>query len=469
MTAFGTLVRARLTLILSTFTAAAAATPAMAQPAAQPAVTSVSPLRVEVTFDHANWTYALGESARCTARALRDGSPVVGTKLHYSVGYEKMPPLQTGDIAMNETGVTFETGPIASPGFIACEVEAEIGGRTYRGHAAAGFAPEQLRPTVEDPKDFDAFWQAGKAQLAKLPLDARVTPAPERSAAGVDCFSVNLQNVGQGKGGSDGKGPTPSRFYGILCEPQGRGPFPALLLVPGAGIRSYKGAADISAKGIITLQVGIHGIPVNLEDEVYDSLGKAGLQNYPLIHSEDKDNYYYRRVYLGAVRANDFLVQRPRWDKAHLGVMGGSQGGALAITTAALDKRVTALVSYYPALSDHTGFLKGRTGGWPFLLRPEPMRTPARIETLAYYDVVNFARRVIAPGFYSWGYNDETCPPTSTFAAFNVIKAPKTLTLALANGHFTTPEQSAQAEEWLWARFGLATKRPNVAVKGAKP
>ena len=61
--------------------------------------------------------------------------------------------------------------------------------------------------------------------------------------------------------------------------------------------------------------------------------------------------------------------------------------------------------------------------------------------TSRYYDVVNFARRVTAPGLYSWGFNDETCPPTSMYAAYNVITAPKRLMLAYDTGHRTTQEQ----------------------------
>lgn len=429
------------------------------------AVKSVSPLKIEVSLDRSNWTYSVGESAKFSVRALRDGSPVSGIKLKYNVGFEKIAPLQSGQELLTEAPLVLDTGPITTPGFVSCEVEVEIGARTYKGRAAAGFSPEKIVPTVQDPKDFDGFWRAAKAQLAELPLDAKITPAPERGAPGVDCSYVSMQNVGQGKVVAGKPGPTPSRFYGVLCEPQGRGPFPALLLVPSAGIRSYQGAVDLAVKGVITLTVGIHGIPVNLADEVYDSMGRGPLSNYPMINSDDKDLYYYRRVYLGAVRGNDLLVSRPRWDKQHLGVMGGSQGGALAITTAALDKRVTALVSYFPALADHTGFMNGRTGGWPFLLRPEATRSAERVSTLSYFDVVNFARRVNAPGFYSWSYNDETCPPTSMFAAYNVVKAPKVLTLALANNHFTTPEQSAEAETWLWRRLGVTIKPPLATEK----
>ena len=62
---------------------------------------------------------------------------------------------------------------------------------------------------------------------------------------------------------------------------------------------------------------------------------------------------------------------------------------------------------------------------------------------------MNFARRVKAPGLYSWGYNDETCPPTSMYAAYGVIPGPKKLLLALETGHATTPEQTDRMGRWL--------------------
>lgn len=421
------------------------------------AFASVSPLKVEVVPDRPNWTYAVGDNAKFVVRVTRDGLIVPGVKLSYEIGFEKMPAAKAGQAEMVAEGLTFETGPIEKAGFVACAVEVKDRGHTYKGRAAAAFSPETLQPTVRDPEDFDAFWRAGKAQLAAVPLDARITPDLSRSKPGVDCSHVSLANVPQAKPAAElsAAGPAPARLYGILCEPVGRGALPALLLVPGAGVRGYQGAAELAAKGVITFQIGIHGVPVNLDDEVYGALARGPLSNYPTIHAEDRQLYYYRRVFLGAVRANDFLVTRPRWDKRNLGVMGGSQGGALAITTAALDPRVKGLVSYYPALSDHTGFLHERAGGWPFLLRPEEARTPARIETLAYFDVVNFARRLKVPGFYSLGYNDETCPPTSIFAVYNSIKAPKTLRLALANGHHTTPEQSEEGDGWMLTRLGV--------------
>jgi cephalosporin-C deacetylase-like acetyl esterase len=81
-------------------------------------------------------------------------------------------------------------------------------------------------------------------------------------------------------------------------------------------------------------------------------------------------------------------------------------------------------------------------------------RKTEKIETAGYYDVVNFARQVKIPGFYSWGYNDEVCPPTSMHAAYNVISAPKELYVVPETGHWTFPEQTEKGDAWLFTKLG---------------
>lgn len=60
------------------------------------------------------------------------------------------------------------------------------------------------------------------------------------------------------------------------------------------------------------------------------------------------------------------------------------------------------------------------------ITRTKKCRTPEKLETLKSYDTVNFVRRVEMPGIYSRGFNDEVVPLTSSYAAYNVINAPKT-------------------------------------------
>ena len=406
----------------------------------------IGTVQLRVSTDRSDWRYDPGQPVRFRIVAIQDGHPLTGVKVSIRIGPEMMPPKIEQSATLTADGITVEGGTLNEPGFLRCVATLEQNGKTYRGLATAAFQPEKIQPTQQDPADFDQFWAAGKAALAKLPIDAKVAPLPEYGNALADCFHVNLQNVGMGNAAS--------RFYGVLCEPKAPGKYPALLSVPGAGVRPYRGLADMAARGVITLQVGIHGIPVTMEQSVYDSLGAGALSSYNTFGLDNRDRYYFRRVYLGCVRANDFLTSHPKWDGVNLAVTGGSQGGALSIVTAALDPRVRGLAAYYPALSDVTGYLQNRAGGWPHMFRadgPQSHRSPDKIETTKYYDVVNFARRVKVPGLYSWGFNDETCPPTSMYSAYNVIPGQKRLLLALETGHNNIPEQVAEVQTWLLA------------------
>ena len=234
----------------------------------------------------------------------------------------------------------------------------------------------------------------------------------------------------------------------MLTMPKNPGKYPAILKVPGAGIRPYNGDIEKAALGVITLEIGIHGIPVNLDKQVYDNLRAGALSDYWKIRMNNRDEFYYKRVYLGCVRAVDFIFSLPAFNGSDIAVTGGSQGGALSIVTAGLDKRIKSLAALYPALCDFSGYLNKRAGGWPHYYRDNEPK-PGEVETLGYYDVVNFARRISVPGFYVWGYNDTTCPPTSMYSAYNVITAPKKLQLFLETGHWTFPEESEAVSNWL--------------------
>ena len=402
-------------------------------------------VRVIVAPEKADWTYKAGENIRFNISVFRDGVPLKGVSIEYEIGPEKLKPTKTETKTAANGVLTVDGGSLKTPGFLRCIARVAVDGVTYRGLGTAGVAPEQIKPTVDNPSDFDQFWEKAKSDLAAIPLDARMTLLPERCTEKVDVYHVNIQNDKPG-----------TRLYGILCVPKAPGKYPALLHVPGAGVRGYYGDVANAEKGIITLQIGIHGIPVNLPAQVYEDLRFGALSAYNSYNMDDKDRFYYKRVYLGCVRANDFLTSLPQYDGKTLAVTGGSQGGALSVITAALDSRVKWLGAFYPALSDVTGYLHDRAGGWPHYFAGtglEYNNTPQKLATLPYYDVVNFARRVKIPGYYSWGYNDETCPPTSMHAFYNVVTAPKELFLAYDTGHWTYPEQRDKMTDWLVQRL----------------
>lgn len=437
--------------LLATAVRAAADTPITPVPAH--ADFRVATIQVRIAPDHRDWTYRLGEPVKFRIMVTADNTPVDNATVTWSVGPEMMPAEKKTALVPLD-GLVVDGGTLHTGGFIRCKASVEFAGRTYHGTATAAYAPESIRPVQTEPADFDSFWQKGKDELAQVPVEAKVTLLPEACTDTVNVYHVGIRTLSRSWSAA-------GRVYGILTEPKAPGRYPAVLMVPGAGVRPYSGNADLAARGAIVLEIGIHGIPVNLAKEVYDQLGVGALNGYPTFNLDDRNTYYYRRVYLNCIRANDFLASRPMWNGKDLLVTGASQGGLLSIVTAALDPRVTALAAIHPALSDVAGPLHGRAGGWPHPFKPADdgspaiHATPAKIATLTYYDAVNFARRIKAPGFYIWGFNDEVCPPTSTFAAYNVITAPKSLAVQPEQAHTYPTEQWEAVNRWIVRNLNL--------------
>ncbi|HZJ21331.1 MAG TPA: acetylxylan esterase [Pricia sp.] len=400
-------------------------------------------VEVIVSPNHTDWTYNVGEQAEFSINVLRNNVPIEGVKITYKIepdpGYREVKIWDEGTLSLNHK-TNVKAPKFKEAGFLRCTATVTVDGEEYSSYATAGFAPYKIKPTTTLPSDFEAFWDKGKEELAQIPINPVLTLLPERCTDKVDVYNVQLDNV-QGK------------IYGILCTPKKAGKYPAILHVPGAGIRPYYGEVEEAAEGFVSFTIGIHGIPVTLDQGVYDDLAAGALNNYQVFNLDDKDNMYYRRVYLGCVRAVDFLDSLDKFNGENMAVTGGSQGGALSIVTASLDDRIDYLAAFYPALSDMTGFLHGRAGGWPQIFVDDFTNKPEKIEVSKYYDVVNFARSVKAEGWYSWGYNDNVCPPASTFAAYNVIKAEKELHVFQETQHWTFPEQQELKNKWLFGKL----------------
>jgi Acetyl xylan esterase (AXE1) len=352
-------------------------------------------IRVVVSPDHSDWVYRLNEKCTFTVRVLKAQNLLSDVKIDYELGPEMYPTEVKKDVVLKDGTLKLQ-GTMKTAGFLRCKVKAHVDGRTYEGLATSAYAPEQLQPVTKLPADFRDYWAKTLEEARKTPLNPLMTLLPERCTETDNVYQVSFQTKAWG-----------GRFYGILSIPKKEGKYPALLGVPGAGVRPYAGDTYTAPGKVITLEVGIHGIPVTMQQSVYDALG----------------------------------------------VTGSSQGGALSVITAALDSRVTFLAAVHPALCDHEAFFKKRACGWPHYFYYYGAPDEKQLETVRYYDTANFARLLNVPGWFSWGYNDEVCPPTSMYAAYNVISSPKELHPYLETGHYWYQEQW---DEWLdWIRRQL--------------
>lgn len=396
---------------------------------------------VQLSPDRDSWEYEPGQTVTFTVSVLRENVPLKNVEVSYQWGEEMLPALETGSLSTGNGTATLKVKGMKKPGFMTCRADVTVDGRKYGNYITVGFAPGKIETTTALPADFREFWDKTIADARRTPLEPLLTLVPEKCTPTVDYYHVRFQNNRPG-----------IYIYGILCVPKEREgkKFPALMNPPGAGVKYLQGDTSYAQQGVVTLQIGIHGIPLDQDEQIYRNLNNNGLGYYWAYRNDDRDTYYYKNVYTGCVRAMDFLASLPYVDDQRLGVFGGSQGGALTIVTAGLDPRVKFLTANYPALCQIGGYHKGSVGGWPGIFRnPEENDIERKVAVSEYYDVVNFARFVQAEGYYCLGYNDRTCPPTTTYAAYNVVTAPKLLLTPRDSAHWLYPEHRDVLKTWL--------------------
>ena len=404
--------------------------------------------------DHADWLYKTGERAKVEVTFCKYGIPL-NVEVSYEIGQDMLPAVTTGKVMLKNGRATIDMGTMKQPGFRDLRMKATVDGTTYEHHVKVGFSPEQLKPFTKNPADFDAFWQKNIEQARKEVKNEDLQVSCKRvekySTDDFDCYLLKLRTDRR------------HYVYGYLTKPKvsivnsqlSTKKYPVVLCPPGAGIKTIKEPMRntyYAKNGFIRLEMEIHGLNPEMTDEQFKEISTtfSGENGYLENGLDNRDNYYMKHVYVACVRALDYLTSLTDWDGRNVAVQGGSQGGALSLITAALDPRVTACVANHPALSDMAGYAEqGRTGGYPHLHRENQMLTPEKIHTLQYYDVVNFARRIQCPVYLTWGYNDNTCPPTTSYIVWNLITAPKKSLITPINEHWTTPETNYGQMLWI--------------------
>ena len=400
--------------------------------------------------DHADSYYRLGQQATLRVVAREGGVPVEGRTLYYKVAPEMFLPEVYDSTTFVGGEALIRMGTMQQPGFLACQYEFRADGKTYRDLVKLAFAPEQIRTFSPMSADFEKFWQKALKEARKQDLEPEYFDVSDATDQQMETKLVRL-HVGKEKW-----------IYGYLTRPLDGLQHPVVLCPPGAGSQRIYPSDYFPLRGCIYLKIEIHDNDQRLPDDEYNAMRQEKCDGYMRRGMESRDTYYYKDVYVGCARAVDFLCSLPDWDGRNVIVTGGSQGGALTIITSALNEKVTACAPFYPALCDLTGFLHQRAGGWPKFFtdfyKDGRIDIPQEqaVETLQYFDVVNFARVLKVPVFMSWGYNDDTCSPTSVWAAWNEITAPKEKDITPSSGHWRFP--SSQDKCWTWMESQLLKK-----------
>jgi len=304
-------------------------------------------------------------------------------------------------------------------------------------------ALREYRSTYKAPGDFDDFWRRTLDEAAEIPLDVRITPV-ETGLRTIDVYDVTFAGFGghpirawlrmpRPAAGADGRRDTAPPLPGIVQfhgYGSGRGHALDDLLWASAGYVHLL----MDARG----QGGDHA-----GGDTGDPVGSAGPAQPGFLTRglESPETYYYRRVFVDAVRAVEVLRGHADVDASRVAVVGNSQGGGIALAVAGLvPDSVAALYAQAPFLCDIRRATR-ITDAAPYRELAAYLATHRHsvervFETLGYFDGLGFAARATTPAWFSAGLMDGVCPPSTAFGAYHAYRgSTKHINLWEYNGH----------------------------------
>ena len=395
-----------------------------------------SPIKIMARAERADALYHQGEPVRFNITVTDSGKPAVGV-VEWAILKDGLPTEQKGKAELVD-GKAVANGTLGEPGFLQVRAvyrpDAKAKAASVVGLGGAAIDPIEIKRSLPVPDDFDAFWDGMKKKLAAVPIEPKLVSV-KSPVKDVESFDVTAPALG-------------IQISGYMSKPVGAKPksLPIILTVHGAGVSdsSLGGSASWASKGFLAMDMNAHGLPNGKPKQFYADLYAGPMNPYRYEFRNDREKAYFTGMMLRLIRGIDVLAAQPEWDGKRVIVYGSSQGGYQAIAAAGLDARVTFFAAGVPAGCDHSGMMANRIAGWPKIV---PMKDGkpdlAVLEAFRYIDCMNFATRTKAAGcYFTVGFIDGVCPPTSVYAAYNQLNIPKEIYNDIPSGHAHSQQAS---------------------------
>ncbi|CAM3809193.1 alpha/beta fold hydrolase [Cohnella lubricantis] len=299
----------------------------------------------------------------------------------------------------------------------------------------------QYRPDTTAPSDLDAFWERTLKEASARPL-----AASRKQVDGLSPYTAVHKVTYQGFDD------TPIHGWYLLPTFAGERKLPCAVIFHGysGGKGNPEQHAHWLLQGYAVLAIDVRGQGGETGNLLSQSFGMTkGWLSQGLL---DPDSHYYRAITVDALKAVEWAAQQPEIDPHRIVTAGGSQGGGLALMTAALSDLPWRTVADIPNMCHMDFGILNSTGSLTeaaeFVSR-FPEHQEQVLKTLSYFDLLNLCERIRKPVFVSVGLKDTVCMPETIFAVYNRISAPKRLQVYPFNGHFTSGDHFAKVAAFL--------------------
>src|SRR5262249_26111292 len=146
--------------------------------------------------------YRVNETIGWTV-SVAEGQQAASGGYTYTVTENGQRAIKSGVLDLAHGPAKIETS-LGEPGMVRVEIKPPAGGKEFGdiSHSgpglialAAAVDPTKIQPDAPRPADFDDFWRSKLESLAKVPMNAVVTPK-ESGSDSVNCATFRLDNVG---------------------------------------------------------------------------------------------------------------------------------------------------------------------------------------------------------------------------------------------------------------------------------
>lgn len=282
---------------------------------------------------------------------------------------------------------------------------------------------ERYQGTNPRPADFDEYWETALKEMKSTDPQVTFTPS-EFQAPGVECYDMYFNGVRN------------ARIYAKHVRPKNvTGKIPAVMMFHGYSGDSGEWWDKIvyAASGIAVFAMDVRGQGGKSEDSggfmgtTYDGQIVRGLDN------DDPQDLFFRHVFLDTAEMAGIAMDLDFIDEKRVYATGGSQGGGLTLACAALEPRISRAAPVYPFLCDYRRVwdMDLDTGAYRDLryyfkhFDPTHEHEEEIFTKLGYIDLQFLANRIKADLLMTTGLLDNTCPPSTQYAAYNKLTCRK--------------------------------------------
>ena len=280
------------------------------------------------------------------------------------------------------------------------------------------------------PDDFDQFWDIGLEEKSAIDPNIELIPVDFQTAF---CEYFHLYFTGVNR----------ARIHAKLLRPKHvNSPHPAVLMFHGYTGNSgdWSDKLPYVAQGFTVAALDCRG-QGGLSEDSGGSLGNThhghiirglhdALNGIP-------EKLLFRQIFLDTAQLAKIIMDMPDVDAKRVGVMGGSQGGALTVACAALEPRIKLAAPVFPFLSDYKRVWSMDQAKDAYrelkeffrLFDPTHIREDEIFEKLGYIDIQHLAPRIQGNVLWGIGLMDTICPPSTQFAAYNKISSKKSMVI----------------------------------------